>query len=135
MKNTLKTMLVIIAACLTTTIIQAQQDRPQGPPPIPNDEQIEEMVKDLAEAVSLTDDQTEKVSELYFDHFEKVADQQENSKEDRNKGREAMEKLNAELEENVKAILEEDQVKLYTSWLTEQKKNRGNRGGRRAPRQ
>ena len=58
------------------------------------------MVADLAKAISLSDEQEEKVSDLYFEHFDKVAEQQEKSQGSRGSGREAMQKLNADLEEN-----------------------------------
>lgn len=124
MKTYKKLSLLIILAFLSTNIVFAQ-DRPQGSPPIPNDEQIEEMVKDLAKEISLTNEQEEQVSDLYVEHFEKVAAQQEKNKGSRGAGREAMGKLTSDLEDSVNALLTKDQKKLYEAYLKEQKSKRG----------
>ncbi len=125
MKKYIKNILIIIAAILTTNIASAQEGRPQEPPQLPNDEQIEDMLVDLAKTLKLTDVQEEQVSDLYFAHFEKVADQQEQNKGKREESREAMEKLNKELEDGVNALLTEGQQNIYKTYLENQKSQRG----------
>lgn len=129
MKNNLKMILVIIAAVLTANIVNAQQGRQQGPPQAPTDEQIEEMVANLAKKLSLSDEQEERVSDLYFEHFDEVSELQKQNKGSRGGGREAMQELDSELEENVNGLLTEEQKELYASYLEEQKSKRGKRGG------
>lgn len=131
MKTYKKLSILIILAFLSTNITLAQerqQDRPQGPPPVPNDEQIEKMVTDLSKELSLTEVQEEKVSDIYFDHFEKVAEQQEKNKGKRGSGHEVMQKLNSDFEADVKELLTEDQQKLYEAYLKEENAKRGKQG-------
>lgn len=131
MKTYKKLSILIILAFLSTNIALAQerqQDRPQGPPPVPNDKQIEKMVTDLSKELSLTVVQEEKVSEIYFDHFKKVAEQQKKNKGNRGSSREVMQKLNSDFEADVKELLTEDQQKLYESYLKEDKEKRGKQG-------
>lgn len=128
MKANIKTILLIIVAIVTTNIVSAQEGRPQGPPPIPSDKQIKEMVTELSKELSLADEQEEKVSDLYFDHYEKVAEQQELNKAKKGEGREAMQKLNKELEDSVNDLLTEDQQKIYESYLKQQQSKRDKKG-------
>lgn len=138
MKTYKKLSLLIILAFLSASITLAQgkqQDRPQGPPPAPNDEQIETMVTELSKELSLTDVQEEKVSDIYFDHFKEVEELQESNKDSRTANREIMQKLNTELENSVKVLLTKDQKKIYASYLKQQKSKRGKQGGPQGKRQ
>lgn len=128
MKANIKTILLIIVAIVTTNIVSAQEGRPQGPPPIPSDEQISDMVTELSKELTLTDEQGEKVSDLYFDHYEKVAEQQELNKGKKGEGREAMQEINKELEDGVNALLTDDQQKIYESYLKQQQSKRVKKG-------
>lgn len=128
MKNNIKMVLLILAAVLTTTLASAQKERPQGPPPLPSDGQIKEMVADMAKELSLTDKQEEQVSDLYFEHFEKAEELQKSDSGNRGGGREAMENLKADLEENVNALLTKEQQKLYKAWMEEKQTPRGKQG-------
>lgn len=132
MKTYKKLSLLFILAFFSASITFAQgnrQDRPQGPPPLPNDEQIEEMVTELSKELSLTENQEEKVSEIYFDHYKEVEALQENSSGNREANRKIMQNLNTELENSVKVLLTEDQKKIYESYLKNQKSKRGRQGG------
>lgn len=48
---------------------QAQPGQPQQPPMLPDSSQIVQMVDELAKAVSLSEQQKEKVLKLHLEHF------------------------------------------------------------------
>jgi hypothetical protein len=133
MKSFKKLSLLFIVALISmnTSIAQGrQQERPQGgPPPIPNDEQIAEMVTDLSRQLSLSDAQEDEVSEIYSEHFIEVRVLQEENKGTSESNRKIMENLNTKLENSVKALLTDDQKKIYESYLKEQKSKRKQQGG------
>lgn len=131
----LKSITAAIAiSVLSVGLAMAQPSDKQGPPPVPSDKQITKMVKELDKELSLSDKQNEQVSELYFAHFEEVESLQKSSQRP---SREKMGKLDTEFETSVKKVLDDDQQKLYTSWLKKQEKQRpqGGRpqGGQRPP--
>ena len=137
MKSYKNLSLIIILAFLSTSITLAQgrqQDKPQGPPPAPTDEQIEKMVTELSKELSLTDVQEEKVSDIFFDHYKEVEELQESNKGSRGGNREIIQKLNTELENSVNVLLTEDQKKMYESYLKAQKSKRGKQGSRQGKR-
>jgi len=93
----------------------------QGPPPIPSDEQIEQLVSDLASELSLSTDQETTILELNKAHFTEVkAKMSSNSRPKR----EEMEALDAALEKNVKAELTEEQITKYEAFMKKQKSQR-----------
>jgi len=97
-----------------------------GPPEmeIPSAKQIEKMVSELAEEVGMDEAQEEQVLELYTTHFEEIEEMTEG---DAMPEREEMEAHKAELEENVKAVLDDEQDKLYEAYLKKQEKSRPQR--------
>jgi len=118
------TTILAIAFMLTCSLTFAQpggggQGGQQGPPPVPNDTQIEKMVTDLANEVALSTDQKTKVIALYKDHFTQV--KAKTSGNSRPK-REEMEALDRNLEKLVKAELTEEQTSKYEAWLKEKSK-------------
>jgi len=126
----------IAISMMTGGMALAQPQGQQGPPPVPSDKQITKMVNDLDKELDLSEEQEEQISELYFAHFEEVETLQKSSQRP---GRATMEKLDNSFETGVKAVLTEDQQKLYTSWLKKQEKQRpqggqGGQGGQRPPR-
>lgn len=124
-------VLAIIVLVLSVTFVQAQPPgggsggRQQGPPPLPNDEQIGEMVTNLSEELTLTEEQEKQVSEAYFAHFDEMAEMQEqNSRPDR----EVMEQMESDFETEVNSYLTEDQRKKYKKYLKKQQSNREKQG-------
>jgi hypothetical protein len=93
----------------------------QGPPPIPDDEQIEEMINSLAEELSLDDSQIEEITTIYTEHFKTIT---EKLSSDERPERSEMEALDKKLEKNVSALLTEDQATQYKAWLKEQASQR-----------
>lgn len=132
MKNTIRTnkrlIIAIFAMIFSITTLQAQQDQHnrdrQGPPPIPNEKQIQEMVSDLSTELSLTDTQTEEVSKIYLAHFEEAKEKMENNKLER-PSRKEMEKLRTDFEKEVKAQLTDEQQKQFDAFLKKQKRGQG----------
>ncbi|MEZ5196261.1 MAG: hypothetical protein R2764_07655 [Bacteroidales bacterium] len=122
-KKTAVSILTSLLILLTATISQAQHDGPQGPPPLPNDKQIEQMVEDISKELSLTTDQEKQVSEKYFAHFEAVEKKMKTGRP----SREAMEAMETNFEKEVKSLLTKDQQVLYSAYIKEQKQKRPQR--------
>jgi len=130
-KKTTK-IVIILAIALITSATFAQQrgggqggdqggGQEQGPPPIPSEKQIKKMVSDLSEEISLNDEQEEEVLELYTSHFEQLKAKTKSGKPDRSE----MEKFESEFENEVKALLTEDQQKAYTTYLKNNSPKKG----------
>jgi Spy/CpxP family protein refolding chaperone len=108
-------MLAIGGLFLSTSLLLAQpeRERQQGPPPVPNEEQIQKMVGDLSAELSLSARQTKEVKALFTDHFKQVAQKQVAKKNNREKNREEMEKLRSTFENQVASILSTEQKKKF----------------------
>ena len=122
-------LLVLLALFFSTAVFAQPAWGKQGPPPLPNDEQIEEMLTDLKEELSLSEVQTTQVSELYFAHFEEVKELTQNSNGKRGAQREEMEELKAGLEENVKALLTTEQQEQFDAFQEKNKRQRNRTDG------
>lgn len=123
-------LLVSLVVLLSVSLAQAQPPGGQGgqrggPPPVPDDEQIEEMVTGLSEELSLTVEQEKQVSDAYFNHFDEVAEmQKKNSRPDR----EVMKQMDSDFQTEVKSYLAKDQQKMYSKYLKKQQSNRERQG-------
>ena len=128
--NTKKFFITLAMIIFFSPNLFAQQDqKPQGPPPFPDSARIVKMVDELAATLSLSKTQKGKVAELHFDHFAEAKVQMELGKEDREKHREVMDALRKDFEEQIQALLTDDQkIK-----LNEFMKNRGPRQGKPKP--
>lgn len=93
----------------------------QGPPPAPTSEEIEEMVSDLSSEISLNEDQEIEILDLYTAHFNEQSDKMKSGKPNRKE----MESLKTEFEEEVKALLTEEQQELFDAY-----KKKNNRKGK-----
>lgn len=118
--------LLFAAIFFLTTSLSAQQRQGQGPPPIPNETQINKMVEDLSVELSLTDAQKTEILSLYTDHFNDVQKSMANGERI---SREEMESLKKEFEDEVKSLLNENQQDLYEEFIKNNKpqKNQGNK--------
>lgn len=85
----------------------------QGPPPAPTAKEIESMVSDLSKELLLTDEQEAQVLELYTEHFEAIEEKTSAGRPDRDE----MDALKENFENDIKAVLTEDQQELYTTYL------------------
>lgn len=123
MKN-LKSILTVVAIIISTSIFaQPPGGGKQGPPALPDTEEIAKMVTEMSEEINLDETQQESVLEVYTDHFEAVSEKMEAGRPDRDE----MEALDAKLEEDVKALLSDDQIELYSAYLESKKKDRPKR--------
>lgn len=127
--------LVIVALVITTSACGQQRGGQGGPPPqgggqqggsqqappaLPTDDEIEEMVEDIAKEILLSDEQESNVLVLYKEHFEEVEGMTKSGRPDRDE----MDELKEDFEDNVNAVLTKDQKKLYKSYLKNNKKER-----------
>lgn len=123
MNNIWKALVVVL---MITTSACGQQRGPrgqqgggqQGPPELPTTKQIEKMVDKLSSEILLSEEQETKVLELYKNHFEEVESKTKSGRPDRSE----MEELKEDFEDDVKAVLTEDQEKLYTTYLKKNNK-------------
>ena len=106
-------ILPLFVLVISGNFAQAQQRGQQGPPPIPSEKEIEKMVEDLSNELSLDQEQEATISLLYVAHFEEVSDKMESGRPNRNE----MEKLKSELETEVKDNLTDAQVTKYEAYL------------------
>ncbi len=105
--------MALVILLLSSQLTQAQQGSQPGPPPLPNDKQIEAMVDDLSKELSLTAEQEKKVSEKYFNHFDEVKIKMESGRPDRK----VMETHKANFEKDVKTLLTKEQQEKYDNYL------------------
>jgi len=115
--------MLVVAFIITTTACGQQRGgqsgppqggrQQQGPPAIPAAKQIKSMVSDLSKEILLTDEQEAKVLKLYTTHFETIEEKTASGRPDRNE----MEKLKTTFENKIKALLTDNQKKLYTTYL------------------
>jgi len=109
----------------------AQQGQPPQQPPIPDESQIAQMVDELTQKLSLTDEQTSQILDLYSDHFVELKSNMEVGQPQRSK----MDKLRKKFEEQVKTILTDEQQDQFDEFLKENTPQRGpGPRGQRGPR-
>jgi len=134
MKTTIfKSFILAIAGLfMSTTLLlaQAESGRQQGPPPVPNADQIQKMVTDLSSELSLTTSQTEKVKSLFTDHFKELGKKQAAERNLREKNRVEMENLRSTFEKQVTSILSEEQMERFIEF---QKSHNPRNEGQRRP--
>lgn len=115
-------MILVWSLVLTSGLTFAQPGGGQrggqsGPPPLPNEQQIKVMVGELADAISLTEEQEINVLKLYTEHFVQVEELTSGSSRP---DRKEMEALKTSLENQVKLELTQDQIKTYEAILKKQ---------------
>lgn len=123
MKTMKKISMLLIAVLITTITVNAQQRGQQGPPQMPDEDQIEKIVDNLTKELSLTDNQKADITEKYTAHFKEVSELMENGRPDR----EVMEEMKADFIADVNKVLTEDQQKKYEEFLEENESRRPQR--------
>lgn len=96
----------------------------QGPPSVPTNKQIKKMVAEIAEEVTLTEEQEETVLVKYQEHFAVVKKKISGSSRPE---KSEMEALDTAFEKEVKELLTDEQIVKYEAYVKEQAKNRGGR--------
>ena len=111
-------VLLITALIFLTGSLSAQQKQEQGPPPIPNETQINKMVEDLSAELSLREGQKIEILALYQNHFTEVKSSMSSGQRP---SREDMESLKEEFEDEVKNLLNAEQQDLYEEFIKKNK--------------
>lgn len=129
MKEQLHTHLIIILLiCLSTTALNLfAQNQGKRSRNLSDTDRIEKTVNRMSEKLSLSDDQEKEILGLYTTHFELVKEIRNSENEDREEKREQMKLLNNQLDDNIKALLNEEQIEKYENF----NQNRKQRYGRR----
>lgn len=123
--KTAKSILIILSVVLSSTLFAqpggGQKGGQAGPPKLPNSQQIEEMVSNLADEITLTSEQESTILDLYTDHFKIVKEKISGNARPK---REEMEALQNDLEKQVKAELSKKQIKQYKAFIKKQQSQR-----------
>jgi hypothetical protein len=93
---------------------QQRQERNQPPKP-PSTEAVNKMVDELSAKLSLNKTQKQKVSDLYTAHFNEVRNSTNNN--EKNVGREEMEKKRRNFEEQIKSLLNDEQKTEFDKFM------------------
>jgi len=135
-----KTMIAICVFCLLTvggTLVFAQGGPPRGnggpgqPPALPDSTGIVNIVDEMAEALSLTDDQKDRIAELHFAHFAAAEQVLGASRGDREGAREAMDDLRQDFEADMKDLLTDAQQEAFDEFSASRHGRSGGPGRRR----
>lgn len=123
--------IALIGVLLISCNLIAQPQDEQHPPLLPDSNKIVQMVDELATALSLNEEQRTQVSELHFTHFKEAGELMEKNKAQGEKGREVMDALRKDFEEQVKALLSDEQKVQFETFLS----NHGPQQDRKRPQQ
>ena len=99
-----------------------QKGGQQGPPPIPDEAQIEKMVENLADSISLSTEQKTAALVLFKEHFNQVREKTSGNKRPK---REEMEALKTGFEKQVKKLLSAEQQILFDDFHQKNHPNKG----------
>ena len=112
--------LIIATMLFISGNLLAQQQPEKNGPPIPLDsDQILKTVVELTEEISLSEDQTAKMLDLFQDHSNKVKAAVDKNQDQRERGEE-MERLRKEFEGNVNALLNDKQKAGFDEFMKKQ---------------
>ncbi|KLT67490.1 Spy/CpxP family protein refolding chaperone [Pedobacter sp. BMA] len=114
--------LMMICALLFSVVTFANAQQGGGPLRGGMMMKPEDRVKQLDEKLKLSDDQKTKLTAIYVEQAETMKKMREEAKDgDRDAMREKGQKLRAESELKITALLTEDQKKTYKTWQDEQR--------------
>lgn len=97
------------------------------PPALPDSTQIVEIVEQTAQALSLNGEQEVLISDLYFAHFAEARALMDSAQGQGGNNREQMDALRQDFEEEVVALLDDEQKEEFVKLV----QKRGNRSGQR----
>lgn len=121
MKNRIRISTRIILATAMLFLgcqIGLAQRNQGGPPPIPDQEQIEQMVSKMSKVLELTNDQEKIILEKYENHFKLIESKMKEGKPDRS----VMEAIKNDFENEIKEVLNEDQKTKYEKLMKKEQK-------------
>ncbi len=106
---------------LSNLSAQDMQRKPQGPPQIPSEKQIEKMISDLETKLSLSETQKQKMTEIMNDHFKTMKTVQEKYKKSHEAERKEMETLKGDFDNEIKSVLSKEQEVLFKEFMKEKR--------------
>jgi Spy/CpxP family protein refolding chaperone len=122
-------LMLAVASLLSFNQVEAQRGHSHGPGPGqgygPDSCHIQMMVNDLAEELSLTTDQEQKILELHYAHIEKVKSFRDEYKNDCVAGKAAHEADRKELDDEVRKVLNNDQAVKFEQFILERNEHHG----------
>jgi len=98
----------------------------QRPPKLPTTKEIKKMVSDMAEEISLNEEQEDEILDIYQAHFDEVEEKTKSGRPNRNE----MEALKTSFEKEVNTVLTEEQQELYSAYLKENSPKRQSKSSR-----
>ncbi len=123
-------VLFIVTLC-QPVLAQDQPPMPPGGrgPMMPDSAQIVQMVDELAGKLTLSAEQKEKVLKIHQAHYAEMKKLRSDESMDREARREKMRGMRDKMSEQIKALLNADQLKIYDEYLKEQQSRRMMRPG------
>lgn len=100
----------------------------------PDGSRIEDMVEQLTIELSLSGEQVAEIENLYREHFENLASLRDSRGGDREEMREAHRALRLQLDEQIKALLTDEQAEAYDAFIRDLHERHGMHGHGRGPR-
>jgi len=97
---------------------------PQNGPQLPDEDEIVEMVEEMALEISLTEVQQASIIEIYIEHYQDVEELTSGSSRP---SRQKMEALKEDVESKIKTKLSDEQVGLFEEYLKSQESQRRRR--------
>jgi len=129
-KKNISLVFLLVTILFAGNVVQAQPREKQGPPPIPDQKKVGEMLTELATDLVLNEEQTEKITTLFNAHFEELKAQLQKENIARELHGQTMDKLRKDFEDEVKAQLSDEQKELFD---THMKKHDPHKKGRQKP--
>ena len=115
---------LVLFAFLTSNLLQAQPRQERRGPMPPDSTQIVKMVDELAKAVSLSEQQKEKVLKLHFEHFNQAKAEMGKERKNHEEMRKAHDEMRTKFEKQIKTVLNEKQQAKFEKYLKQQRKER-----------
>lgn len=142
MRTLIKTTLMLVVGMIITGGVAIAQpnrgdnrrghgpnDRP-SPPAVPDSAETVKLIDEVAEALTLTEDEKDAVLDLHLAHFAEVREVMEQSKGDRENHRKQMDALRDEFQEEMKALLSDEKYEEYEEYMKSHNPRPGQPGRR-----
>ena len=118
-------LLAVTGLVLVTSFLFAQgRQRPEGPPPVPDADQIVQMVNNLEKELGLTGEQKDALLKLHMDHFSMMKSHQGQNGQKPSRDRSQMDNRRLEFEKQVKALLTYDQQQKFEQLMKNHRSER-----------
>lgn len=123
----MKTILFVVALCVAVTVQSFAQ---QGPPKRSAEERAAIFVKNLGKEMTLTEEQSTKITAIQLGTFKKVDEIREKGMAgDRKAMRQDVKAANDAAEVSIKALLTDEQKTKFDAWQAKKREEMKNRQG------